>query len=332
MVTGGSGTAIAAISMAVCVVCLAYPPAAGAQPLRARPLPSEAEPGPADLSALHAWVVGPGNLEYDPHSLGIAGKFVGLLLENPGPSAVALPRLHASFRAVREGVAFPCNAHVGAPAAGPAEPSWLGPGQSFAFERLLDCTMPLTGHYDVSVWIHPATGELADHGPPQGAVFVGSFGVDLTARSGQAPRPVPGHPGLYALVTGASTAAPMTEEAWSKGAYQVALALVNGSSRTVSLGGARMQLLVVKRGAKLPCAGRVEPLAEPATLAPGEVHVVHVPVTCVPAGEGQYEVTGRLSIGGEPAITVGRFGLLVTGNPYLLYTPMWPQPLLVPNP
>jgi hypothetical protein len=271
-----------------------------------------------DLRAsLHA---PPARLVYDPQSLGVSGQFVSISVENVSPRVVPVAHMHAAFAASRDGVAFACNAHVRG-ALGAVEPSHVAPGQSVTFQRLLDCTMPLPGGYDVRVWIHATDRETGeDRAAPGIGMFVGSFHVDVTA-VGNAPRPVPEHPGLYALMTGASTAPPMSADDWTKGGYRVAVAIVNGSSRPVTLLSSGLSLLLFKEGERLPCTGQKQALDEPTAIAPGAVHISHVPLTCAPQGEGRYQIVGRLVAGDAAEVEIGRVGLVVTRSPYFLFTP-----------
>jgi hypothetical protein len=290
----------------------------------APPGPPSTPPGPAvgELSELRASLHVPARVDFDPQSLGIARHFVSIRLENTGTHDVLVDHLHATFSAVRDGVAFQCNAHVRG-AEGAIEPSHLAPGQSFTLERALDCTMPLPGRYELRVWIHHAELEGQERSRPGGGVYVGASPVEIVAQN-NAPLAVPSHPGLYALLTGATVSAPMPSDAWMKGGYQVAVALVNGGPAPATLDSARVSLLVFKEGAGLPCAGREQPLDEPDVLAPGEVHVVRVPVTCAPTEPGRYTIVGRFVMGSGPQLEIGRVGLLAIRNPDLLFTTDWP--------
>lgn len=272
-----------------------------------------------NLSDLRASLDALGHLAYDWQSLGVAAAFIKIRLTNPGPRDVPVGQLHATFAATRNGVAFPCNSHVGA-AAGTPEPSHLEPGRSFTFERLLDCSMPLPGRYEVSVWAHTADREPTE---PSAGVFVGTVAIDVTA-SANAPRLVSLGGEVYAVMSGAPMSVPMGADAWAGGHYQVAVALVNGSDRTVTVGPSSLSLLVSREGELLPCTeGRIL-LHEPDALAPGTVHVVRVPVTCEPTRQGRYLVVGRFTDREVHDVEIGRFGLLVTGNPYFSFAAEWP--------
>jgi hypothetical protein len=214
-----------------------------------------------------------------------------------------------AFTAIRDGVPFPCNEHLGDSVK--VRPASLAPGQSFAFERDLDCTMPLPGRYEVGVYV--TVRDLAD----ARGDFVGAFPFDIL-EGGKAPRPYPARPGLYVMMTGARSTRPLSADAWARGDYHVVLSLVNGGNRPVPLGPARLAFLTYRKGSSLPCSGQGESLALPDTLAPGTVHVVQAPVTCSPSERGQYEIVGRLTFSGTAEqIEAGRITLKVTRSPVL---------------
>jgi hypothetical protein len=310
---------LAALAMAACA------PACGRAVARAPSEPravGEAKPERPELalvSALRTSLRAPAQIDYSPTSLGPSAPFVEIRVENHGPGPVPIPELFASFTAARDGVLFPCGGPVGRGAS--RELSRLGPGETFAFERRLDCTMPLPGQYEVSVWIAVAGAE--GEKPPRAAVplFAGSLPIEVTAREGQGPLPVPGRPGLYAMMTGPPVATPMAPEVWTKGGYELLVSLVNGGRDPVAVGPARLSLLVFRKGSALPCASRAQALDEPETLAPGTMHVTRVPVLCVPTSEGHYLITGRLDLGGGRELDIGRVALDVTGDPAMLSTP-----------
>lgn len=279
-----------------------------------------------DLSTLRASLRGPVHLDYSPQSLGPVGAFVAIRVQNVGERAVGVGHLHASFEATRDGVAFGCNTHVDR-AEGVVEPTQLGPSQTFTFERLLDCAMPLPGRYDVRVWMHVGEeGRGAREGQP--GVFVGSLEVEVEGKGGNVPRPVPSRNGLYALMMGAPAARPMTAVEWGRCNYRVVVALVNGGHGVVQVGSAHMTVLEFRKRTPVPCAGRREEIDEPATLAPGAIHLSRVPVACAPTQEGQYDLVGRFALDGGEEIEIGRIGLLVTETlNYIFSSPEPPSKL-----
>lgn len=289
------------------------------------------------LARLKVALSAPARVDYDPASLGIAAHYVSIRLENRGPEPIPVTHLHASFSCARQGVAFPCNAHVGQ-TADAIEPARIDPGQSFAYERRLDCEMPLPGRYDVTVWIHPGEGEdeheargggasLATPEPDTRAgqgVYAGSFDLDVVAADGNEPHAVPSRPGLFAIMIAATTAAPMKPADWVRGGYRAVVALINGGNRPIAVGPAYVSIVVFKRGESTPCTGKREPLEAPPDLRPGMLYTARVPVTCAPKVEGQYEIVGRLKLEPMTDVEIGRIGLLVTENPYFQLTPRSP--------
>jgi hypothetical protein len=262
-------------------------------------------------------LIAPTHAVYDPQALGVSGQFVTIRVTNDGRRPVALPSLHAVFTATREGVAFPCNER--APnVRGSLEPSTLGAGQSFDFERLLDCRMPLPGKYEVRTWV--ATADPRDRTVLAGAgEYVGGFEIDVGARDDASPKAVPTTSGLFAIMTGAGEAPPLMPDRWSQGtAYQVAVGLINGGAASLELPAAQLSLLLYKEGSPYPCSQAAVPLDVPSELAPGATYVTHVAVRCTPPAEGRYLIVGSLSAPGIENLPIGRVALQVTGYLYLL--------------
>jgi hypothetical protein len=229
-------------------------------------------------------------------------------MENVGSRVVRLPPFQAAFSATREGVTFPCREQAGGSFRA-REPRLLAPGQSFVFERDIDCALPLPGSYEIAV---------SSAGAP-----LGTFRLEL--ESGRhAPRPVPARPGLFAILSGARAARPMPPEAWARGDYRVVVGVINGSPRPIAVGPGRLAFLVYRTGSPLPCSGQAEPIALPDELAPGRMYVVQAPIACAPSAEGKYEIVGHLSLGdGAEPIEIGRVGLRVTSDPALFVPLPW---------
>jgi hypothetical protein len=239
-------------------------------------------------------------------ALGVGGHSVSVQLTNAGTRSADISRFRVAFTASRDSVPFPCNQHVGDSVK--VRPASLGPGQSFVFERDLDCTMPLPGRYDVSVYVvvrdlAGARGDLA-----------GQFAFDVL-ESPKEPLPYLPRPGLYVRMTGARWSRPLSADAWARGDYHVVLSLVNGSGRPVLVGPGQLSFTTYKEGSSLPCSGQAESIVLPDALAPGAVQVLQAPVTCAPSTEGQYEIVGRLALGADESVEVGRVALKVTRNP-----------------
>jgi hypothetical protein len=271
---------------------------------------SSAAPVVAGRPELRATLHAPSRATYDPSVLGSSGQLVTVRVENVGTDPVRVAPLRMKFTASLDGVPFRCSEDV--TSSRPREPSWLAPGQSFVFERPLDCMLPLPGTYEIGVSIR--VGEDSD-------TATMSFRLDVEPGF-VAPRPVPARTGLFAIMTGGRTTRPMSGEAWARGAYQVVVAVINASAASRAVGTGRLTFLVYRKGSPLPCSGRVETIAFPEELAPGTMRVVRAPIACAPSSEGKYEVVGQLSLGesGE-SFEIGRIALRVTSDPKA-FTPM----------
>jgi len=277
------------------------------QPLAARP-PATAGVGRLPEPELHASLIAPSRAPYDVDLLGIGTQFVGIRLTNSGDRVAVLGRLRATFTATREGVPFPCNDRhrvVGQE----REPASLGPGESFVFDRALDCSMPLPGRYEVGVSV--ALGERASgRGDPIGAFSLEVVGGTTT------PRPYPARPGLYFAMIGGRVTSPLPPEAWRRGDYHVVVAVVNAGPGPIPVGPARLTMETYRVGSPFPCSGQADPLAFPDRLEAGGVHTLQAPVTCSPSEEGHYVLVGRLALGAVGSeIEIGRVPLAVSHDP-----------------
>ncbi len=276
-----------------------------ASPAPARPPLASSQPAAVEGVSLphrpdlRAAVTAPSRVPYVTESVGVAGQSVSIRLGNAAVAPVALGRLDVSFTATREGVGFPCSA----PPVPDREPTTLGAGQSFVFERDLTCSMPLPGRYQVSVQVGP---DLA-----------GSFSLEVEGPRG-APRPYPARPGLFVVMTGSRVAPPLPAEAWKRGDYHVVVAFVNATREPMTVGPAHIAFQTYKVGSPLPCSGQADPLSLPEPLPPGGTRILQAPVACAPSEPGRYEIVGRFGLDGVPdEVEVGRVSLSVTRDPTL---------------
>jgi hypothetical protein len=247
----------------------------------------------------------PTHAVYQRELLAAERKSVGIVVINDGAQDIAAEELVVRFRARREGVEFPC----GEPYATEAErePGVLRPGQSHTFRRDIDCNLSLPGRYDVEVFVTVARSEPAR--------FIGRFPFVVDAGK-DGPHPLPSMPGVFAIMVGADVVEPLSQEAWAKGDYRVALAVTNGSNEMVRLPKGRLAFLTFKKGSPLPCSGESEPIELDAEIAPGRNFVARVPLACAPSEVGRYEVLGRLTFDdGSEGTDVGRFWLKVKRDP-----------------
>jgi hypothetical protein len=292
-------------------------------------MPPEGPPEPTPLTPpegvqvarqpeLHAILKGPSRVPYVPEALGAGVQSVSLRLANAGTQRVAVNGFRMSFSTTRANVRFPCAEHVGGSVKS-REPEFLEPGQSFLFERDLDCSMSLPGRYDVTVraaWGLDATSGHDD--------FVGNFSCEVIEGTA-GPYPIPSRPGLFVAMTGSRSTRPLREDAWARGEYRVVVAIVNGAEHPVPVGPARIAFVTYKKGSSLPCSGQAESIAFPEQLAPGATHLAQAPVACAPAEEGRYEIVGRLSLGDGIELEIGRLGVKVSRDPLLFVPEPWPS-------
>jgi hypothetical protein len=273
------------------------------------------------LSDLRASVHVPDHAAYDAQSVGVAPQLVSIRLENSGTRSVPLGKLDASFASTRRGVAFPCSTRV-ADTPPATEPTFLAPGDSFTFARLLACSMPLPGRYELQVAIQSLAPQGSD-GEDADEAALGAFPIDVTAL-GDAPQVISRDAEIYAVMAGRSMDSPLPYDAWRSGSYKVVFALINGSDGDVSLSALTLVLSVYEEGRAFSCEEQEEHF-NPWELPPGAVQIFQLPVTSAPSEPGRYQVVGRLAGPGVPEVEIARFGLTVEADPYLSFLPEWPR-------
>jgi hypothetical protein len=301
-----SAASVLVLVLVACAVPVAQSPADGVRGRSPRSL--------AHQSAVLASFGAPTQAPYAIDALGVTGSFVHLRLTNVRATTVELGDVRVAFTAVREGVSFPCEPHVGH-GLRRREPAELGPGQFFVFEREIECSMPLPGRYEVGVFVATAAT------PAGRGDFVGTFQLEVVGK-GAVPRPYPSRPGLYVALAANRIARPMPREASVRGEYSVVLAIVNGGRGVAALGPAQLSFLTFKRGSTLPCVDQAEPLALPSVVESGRVHVVRVPIGCAPEERGDYQVVARMKFDDDrgEGIEIGRVGVTVTAESNYMVT------------
>lgn len=281
--------------------------------------------GEAILAAhplVHARLKAVPQTSYELTALRAVPSSVAVELMNTGDETVVLGTVRLSYYATRDAVAFPCNG-TPSPPDGAREPTSLRPHESFAFERQVDCLLPLPGRYDIQVFVGYGDDEATRD-------LVGSFSLTVVATP-RSPQAYPSRPGLFAAMIGREVTRPLSPEAWARGDYHVILAVTNAGPTPVPVGRGHLALVVNRRGSPLPCSGASEPVVFPELLMPGATATATAPLACAPALEGTYEIAGRLGLEGSPEeLEVGRFGLEVTRDP-LRFVPM-PWPLMLGRP
>lgn len=262
----------------------------------------------------------PLRVRYVPHLLGPAKPTLGVIVTNRSRAPVDVSNLTVRVDAAREGVAFRCAEKVGAPV-GEREPVVLQPGQSFTFERALDCALPLVGSYAVRVAVSFGAGEWA--APRE----VRAFTLRVAAVKTEEPRAVEGVTGLFAglgasgVVLGGDTAS---------GAHgRVAVAIVNGGRVPLELPPLKLALRVTKLGTPIPCEDEPTPLKAPRVLGAGAVYTEPIDVSCIGLGRaGAYDVEARLlqpgGADGDRVTELGTVRIVVDASPARRDPEMWP--------
>ena len=277
----------------------ASPPNVGTQSL------DVAERGPARVTIeLRA----PRRARWLASTLSPATPPLDVVVTNHSSAPVDVSNLEAHLEAVREGVAFRCANEVG-PAPGVREPTTLDSGESFVFERAIDCMLPLTGRYDVKVSVSFGPG------PSRVTYPVRALTLDVQAPAQADPEPVTSIPGLHAAI-GSS---PLLVGESGRGSGRIAVALVNASNRPIVLPKLRLALQVFRARSPIPCEDAPIELDVPRPLAPGQTHRVPVDVSCLGLDTpGQYEVVVRLRIGegnAETSEELGRLAVEISDDP-----------------
>ncbi|CAN5897636.1 hypothetical protein BH11MYX4_BH11MYX4_24120 [soil metagenome] len=313
------------MSRAIALLCLAAlactpaPQAGRAQPTAATAT-TRASAAPADASPAVGVAVemrGPLHARYDPTTAATTKPSLSVIVTNGSAQPVDVSDLHVHLEAVRETIAFRCAAQVGAPP-GVREPSTLPPGQSFVFDRALDCALPLVGAYQVRV------GVSFGKGPDRAPRIVRALGLTVTALPNVAPRKVEGSPGLWAAL-GASPLIP-----GGAGHGRTLLTIVNATDQAVELPPMRLVLRVYRAGNPAACEDEPQTLALPAALGGGASYHEPVEVSCLGLAQpGSYEVVARLIVSGGTAgdreIGLGRLHIDVVTDPSLIIAPRWRQ-------
>lgn len=259
----------------------------------------------------------PSRVRWTATTLGPAKPTLAIVIANRGAAPLDVSDLHVHLEAVREGVSFRCAKEVGPPSS-VREPQILAPGTTFAFERALDCALPLVGSYAVRVAV---SFGRADWAAPR---EVRAFTIRVFSTPEVAPRNVDPIPGLW----GAIGAGAVLFGDSGQGSGRIVVALVNGGRVPLELPRFRLALQVFRVGAPIPCEDEPTDLGAPAVLGAGASYREALEVSCLGLGApGKYDVVARLQIGGGTdgrAVELGRLRVEITGDPARrlpLYTP-----------
>lgn len=254
---------------------------------------------------------------YDPTLAGAEKPSLAVVVTNRSAQPLDVSDLRVHLEATRESVSFRCANEVGAPL-GEREPTTISPGESFVFDRALDCALPLVGAYSVRVAV--SFGKGAFRTPRD----VQAFTLTVTALPNVEPREIDGLPGLWAAMGSNSKLAGGV----GRGNGRTLLTIVNGTRKPIELPPMRLALRVYKVGNPIPCLDEPRDLKLPAVLGPGEAFYDLVEVSCLGlAVPGTYDVAARLIVPrgaeGDREIALGRLRIDVLTDPTLFISPIY---------
>lgn len=231
----------------------------------------------------------PSSVVYDSARLGRVVLPVRVTITNRGAAPVPLDPKGLKLSARSALASYPCDAHV------PSErwPEALGPGETFASDRVAVCETTLPGRYDVELRWAGATDSDAP-------AAVSAFTLD--------PGPLPPvrlstRHELVASVTGTREVRPSNEP----GKVRIVLAVVNTGPVSTTLSPLVIDTKLRQRGKTFFCHDR-RTVQLTGVLGPGKLHVVWMPLSCAVPYEGDWDTTVEV---GEPKTPMVRLQPLV---------------------
>jgi hypothetical protein len=256
----------------------------------------------------------PLHARYSAGLLGAGHPSLAIVVTNRGSEPLDVSSLRVHLEARRDGISFGCAEEAAAPA-GEREPAALRPGESFTFDRELDCALPLLGAYSVKVSVSFGHADWA--APREARAFV----LTVSALAGIEPRRVEAVPGLWASL-GASATLPGAPPG-SHG--RIVVSLISSAKKPLELPPLRLGFRVTRVGSTIACEDEPIPLATPAVLPVGAIHRQPVEVSCLGLGvPGTYDVAARLIVprGSDlpDAYELGRLRIEVTSPSYAPWT------------
>ncbi len=272
------------------------------EPLAAplRPVVEEAPKAPSAKNALasrpelSAELAAPSTAAWLQGAGGPGARRVRVTLTNTSERPAKVADLRVSFHTRRDGVSFVCAPHVGG-AVKVTEPPELAPGQSFAYERDIDCTMPALGRYDVAVAARFGEGEEGHDDA------IGTFTFEVTGAAPWAPRAFPNRPALQVALIGENETKALSPGAWKHGDHHVSLLFANVGAQPLALGAARVVLSITSKGAPFSCArDALTTKLDARSIAPGTSQTVPLPVRCPLDAKGDFELSARLALVDAP--------------------------------
>ncbi len=261
-------------------------------------------------------VKAPARARFDPSVGGATKPSLGIVVHNRSAVQVDVSALRVHLEAAREGVDFRCAKEVG-PQIGDREPSVLAPGESYVFDRDLDCALPLVGAYSVRVAVSFGNGPFAT--PRE----VRAFTLTVTPVPKIEPREIAGLPGLWASMGSTNK----LQGGVGQASGRTLLTLVNASRKPIEVPRMRLAMRVYRLGNPIPCVDKPLEVAAPAVLGPGDTYSEPVEVSCLGlAVAGTYDLAAKLVVPrgseGDLEIALGRLRVDVITDPTIFIPPI----------
>lgn len=262
---------------------------------------TEAPPqSPHDVGGYRVDVQAPERMAYAPALLGTGPTPMKVVVVNEGAEPLDVSKLSLRFDASGGGVAVHCTEDADPRT---SEPGVLAPGARFAFERGVDCRLPLAGPYRVEVFVA--------FGRDRTWRLVRTYGVDVIAPPGLEPRPL-NDSGLLGTIG----AAPLAGSADRRGHPRVGLALTNTGGIPIELPPLRVETRATRAGSPWACTSPAVRLSAPPALAAGATHREPFEVGCLGLDvHGQYDVEVMLLVGEDRRVSLGHLRIDVTDDP-----------------
>jgi hypothetical protein len=269
---------------------------------------------PRDHPGLRIVVSGPSTARYMPEVLGVGVLPVTMRVKNVSSEDAVMPRTRLAFRAVRQGVAFPCS-DESRPFPRDHEPSIVKAGATVVLSRDLVCSMPVTGRYELSSHVRFDGNDRAEE--------MGAFVTHVTAISPRGPIPYPERPGLFVALSGRSSVraprVPVDDSAAVP--YEALVAFTNTRALALPLGAIHAAVRIEKEGVVVPCPRDAADIwtHAPDSVAPGQTVIVRVSVPCNLPLDAGYDLVAWTTLGDGPVGEGSQLGPLrftVTRAPY----------------